>query len=131
MNWMPVSAKISWRGTTANVFFEHSVGARVAIVARVIHQRAVRTQESKVDAPGVNSDAVQRQLPLPAADGKRLPDFVEQPECIPIKAREQTYGRVWKAVQFFECEPAVLKRAKYRAPSFGPQIDSQKPAHGS
>ena len=100
-------------------------------MARVIHQRAVRTQESKVDAPGVYSDAVQRQLPLPAADGKRLPDFVEQPECIPIKARGQAHGRVRKAVQFFECEPAAFERPEYSAPSFGPQIDSQKPAHGS
>ena len=100
-------------------------------MARVVHQRAVRAQQSEIDAPGIDSDTVQRQFALPAADEKRVPDFVEQPECIPIQTGWQAHRRVWKAVQFFEREPSAVERAEDGAPGFGAQVDGQKPAHAS
>src|SRR5260370_30658498 len=108
---------------------QHSVIPRIAIMARIVDQRAVGAEQREVHAPRINSNAVQGDLSLAAADGKRVPNLVEQAQHVPIKTVRKAHWSVWKTVQLFQRELARVKGSENRAAALRAQIDGHKPIH--
>src|SRR5260370_37618747 len=55
-----------------------------------------------------------------------MPDLMEKPERVPIQPRWETHRRVWKAVQFFKREPAVIERSQDGAAALGSKVDGEE-----
>ena len=68
--------------------FHHVVSARVAVVDRNAQQSAVFVQQAKIDAPGVDADAVQLDAGLDRLEQRGL-HFKEQALHVPHKAAVQ------------------------------------------
>ena len=92
---------------------------------RIIGQRTVHPQQREVDAPRIDADTVEPQLPFPPGDGQAALDLVPQPQRVPIEGVEHAHRRVGEAVQFFDGEPAAGQRAEHRASALRAQIESQ------
>ena len=108
----------------------HAVGARVAIMARRIEQQAVGAQQAVIDSPGIDADAVERQLALARCHRDAVLDLVPETQCVPVKRALHAHGSIGEAVQFFYGQLAGGEAAQQRAPAFGAQIDGEVVAHG-
>ncbi len=108
---------------------EHAVVARVAVVHGTGDQRAIAADQPEVHAPGVHADSVEAQLALASGDGEPAPDFVEQPERVPLQARGRADGIVGEAMQLLKLEPAVFESAENGAPALGAQIEGEVLSH--
>ena len=122
---MPVCGEHLRARHHAEDLLHHAVGARVAIVPRIIGQRAVRAQQGEIHAPGIDADAIEPQLAFPPGDGQAALDLVPQPQRVPIKRVEHAHRRVGEAVQFFDFQPAAIEGAQHGASAFRAQVESQ------
>ena len=129
MNWMPVCAKISSRGTTLKRRFQHAVVARVAIVAWIVDQRAIRAQQREIHAPRVDADAIQREAPFAAGDGQPLLHFMPEPQRVPVECGVNAHRRVGKPVQLFQREPSRFERTENGAAALRAKIKRQISGH--
>ena len=123
MNWMPLASKISSFETTLQVFSGTPCVARVAIVVRIIDQRAIFTEECNVDAPRVDADRIDLQFALTPGDGQAATDLVEEAQRVPIKAGRELHRRIGEAVQFFERQHALFELTQHDAATGGSEVD--------
>lgn len=105
------------------------IRAHIAIVIRPAPHLSGRLIEKDiVDAPGVDTDAVELRL-----DRKRLaqPVFKLQAKLriIPVNRAVLLRRAVCEAMHLGQRKPAVLQPADHRPPARGPQIKCQKAAH--
>src|SRR5262249_39930306 len=109
--------------------FHGAVGARVAIVPRIRAETAVLCDEAVIHSPGIDADAVQRQLAIADRDADRVLNLVPEPQRVPVERAKYSYRSIRKAVNLFDREPAVLQSARDGAAAFGAEIKRKILAH--
>ena len=104
-------------------FFHHAFVAQVAIVIRVLEQRAALVEQGVVDAPGVHADAVEAHLPRAI---ERARDVAPQAERVPPQRAILAERLVREAADFVNRERAVLGELRGDgASAFRPEIEGE------
>ena len=98
----------------------HAVGAVVAVVDRVFEHTAVLVEQSEIDAPGVDADAVEAAV-VPGLDDALL-DLVEQAQSVPIEGAAHEHGVVCEAMDLFEIDPVSVIGRDHGASAGGAEI---------
>lgn len=102
----------------------HAVGAAVPVMHRIFQQVALFVQQTKVHAPSIEGDAVERPCFLNAQA-----DIIHQVGKIPAEMPVLFAGVVFKAVYLFIGKATALVRAQ-NSPSAGrAKVKGQHPFH--
>src|SRR4029077_5701251 len=92
---------------------QHPVIPCIAIMPRIVDQRAVGAEQGEVNAPRIDPDPVERNLPLPPADSKRMPDLMKQSQRVPIETGGQPNWSIGEPVQLFERQLPTVERSQH------------------
>src|ERR1019366_891747 len=100
-----------------------AVGARVAVVARGIDEQAVGAEQSEIDAPGVDADAVEGEFALAGGDSDAMLDLVPEAQDVPVERAGHADRGIGEAVEFLHGKLAAGEAAEQSASALGAEIN--------
>jgi hypothetical protein len=80
-------------------------------MVRNAEQLTAAVKQRKVDAPGVDADAVEGAIQLPSIPAQPLLNFAPEVKGIPVETAVEPYRAVREAVQFAQLETLVRELA--------------------
>ena len=106
-------------------FFGNAFGVRVAIGAGQAEQGAVMSDAAEVDAPCVDTDGIQWNMPL-AQVGQALEEMFVDAVDIPIVFASDFEGLVRETIDLFHREAAVLEGAEDGPSTGGTTVEGEE-----